>query len=99
MFVHSGDTGRNPSSLPIKGSATPLSGTLHDTGKFAKPALFINPFTIFFWNQLPLIPYLIYFSAPLSFVILFYIFIIMTNMVDVHISIGNITIIVYYGKY
>ena len=59
MFAHSGDTGRNPSSLPIKGSVTPLSGTLHDTAKFAKPALFINPFTIFFWTQLPLILYLI----------------------------------------
>ena len=53
MFVHSGDTGRNPSSLPIKGSATPVSGTLHDTGKFAKPALFINPFTIFFLDPTP----------------------------------------------
>lgn len=54
------------------------------------------PLQIFFWTQLHLILYLIYFSAPLSFVILFYIFRIITNMVDVHISIGNITIIVYY---
>ena len=54
------------------------------------------PLQIFFGTQLHLILYLIYFSAPLSFVILFYIFRIITNMVDVHISIGNITIIVYY---
>ena len=52
MFVHSWDMGRNPSSLPIKGSVTPLSGTLHDTAKFAKPALLI-PLQFFFGPNSP----------------------------------------------